>query len=128
MQGEVNVEKDYERIPCEHDIPISKSRIGEVSLMEKDYTTFICLENERIGSIGVIEEDCEIDDLWINSDVQGKGIGKIVYGHVEKELIKDGCSQITVGALDRAVSFWERMGFTTWDSWKDFNRMVKDVS
>jgi GNAT superfamily N-acetyltransferase len=71
--------------------------------------------NEIIASVFAWTADGDgvtIGHFCVNSDYRNKGIGKEMMDEIEKRIKKSGGKLITLGAVETAEGFYEKMGYT----------------
>ena len=56
---------------------------------------------------------CELDDLWVEPDAMGAGIGRLLFGHVASRSRELGADTLRWESDPNAVGFYERMGAAT---------------
>jgi ribosomal protein S18 acetylase RimI-like enzyme len=61
--------------------------------------------------LAVENEACELDDLFVEPDAMGQGIGRLLVEDVVARAAAAGASRVEVIANPRAVGFYERLGF-----------------
>jgi len=79
----------------------------------KGKIVFVAEENKIILGFGELESSGHIDRFYIASEHVGKGIGKIIYKHIEEEARLKNLNKLYVEASITAKAFFERMGFNT---------------
>jgi len=75
---------------------------------------------------GFPQEDTYLIGLFmIDADLQGKGIGQMLYRQMEKQAVGAGYRKMRLGVVegnDRALAFWENVGFTVTKMSEDIER------
>jgi ribosomal protein S18 acetylase RimI-like enzyme len=61
----------------------------------------------------VADGTCELDDLFVEPDSMGLGVGRLLVVDVAARATAAGAIRVTVIANPRAVGFYERLGFRT---------------
>ena len=56
-------------------------------------------------------EACELDDLFVEPDSMGRGVGRLLVEDVAARAAAAGANRVNVTANPRAVGFYERLGF-----------------
>jgi len=59
----------------------------------------------------VVHGRCELDDLFVEPDSMGLGVGRLLVGDVASRAAAAGASQVDVIANPNALGFYERVGF-----------------
>lgn len=56
---------------------------------------------------------CYIQNITIDPEERGKGIGSYVYNHIEQKYLKEHCQDfgIELTSVPDAVHFWRKQGF-----------------
>jgi ribosomal protein S18 acetylase RimI-like enzyme len=54
---------------------------------------------------------CELDDLFVEPDSTGSGVGRLLVEDVAARAAEEGASHVDVIANPNAVGFYERLGF-----------------
>ena len=64
-------------------------------------------------SVVILVEDgtCELDDLFVEPDSMGAGVGRLLVEDVAARATAAGANRVNVTANPRAVGFYERLGF-----------------
>ncbi|HIH10664.1 TPA: GNAT family N-acetyltransferase [Candidatus Woesearchaeota archaeon] len=75
----------------------------------------LCNPLPKILSFAKTSNPGEIKILYLDTQMQGKGIGKLLVGYVEKEADKQGYSELLVRSAERyrdtAYGFYEKLGY-----------------
>lgn len=96
----------------------------ELSLFKeliKDTNTFVIEDNNKIiASITVLIERkfihggrgvTHIEDVVVDKDYRGKGIGKLLLNKAKNEAEKNYCYKLILNCKDKLVPFYEKNGF-----------------
>ena len=59
----------------------------------------------------VEDRACELDDLFVEPDAMGRGIGRLLVADAAERALALGAERLNVTANPRAVGFYERLGF-----------------
>jgi GNAT superfamily N-acetyltransferase len=59
----------------------------------------------------VEDRACELDDLFVEPDSMGLGVGRLLVEDVAARAVTEGANCVTVTANPRALGFYERLGF-----------------
>ncbi len=51
-----------------------------------------------------------LDDLWIDPDWMGQGIGRLLFQHAEGQARRSGATRMEWEAEPNAIAFYEKMG------------------
>ena len=54
---------------------------------------------------------CELDDLFVEPDSMGLGVGRLLVEDVAARAATEGANRVMVTANPRALGFYERLGF-----------------
>jgi N-acetylglutamate synthase-like GNAT family acetyltransferase len=77
-------------------------------LNERD--VFVCLEGQRIvGTIGLGGN--QLRSLFVEPDLQGKGVGVRLVAHLEAHARKAGVAELLLSSSITARGFYERLGY-----------------
>lgn len=70
-------------------------------------------ENEIIGILTIMKNEnvAQLRGMAVSEDFQGKGIGKLLIERAEEILQNDKISKIWMNAREKAVPFYERLGY-----------------
>jgi len=86
----------------------------------------IFLKNEQgkvLGGVIVtfLWNGMEIDSLWVDESIRGKGWGRKLMDAVEKEGIKRGCTVAYTNTFPwQAPEFYEKLGYSEYGKLEDF--------
>ncbi len=61
--------------------------------------------------LSVEDAACELDDLFVEPDSMGLGVGRLLVEDVAARAATEGANRVTVTANPRALGFYERLGF-----------------
>lgn len=84
------------------------------AILEGRVRVAVDVAGRRLGfSVVLPVEDgtCELDDLFVEPDSMGLGVGRLLVGDVAARAIATGANRVNVTANPRAVGFYERLGF-----------------
>ena len=84
------------------------------AIAERRVRVAVDAAGQRLGfSVVLPVEDgsCELDDLFVEPDAMGLGIGRRLVEDVVARATAAGATRVTVIANARAVGFYERLGF-----------------
>ncbi|MFK7851496.1 MAG: GNAT family N-acetyltransferase [Akkermansiaceae bacterium] len=89
---------------------------SEVDLdKEQTYRHFGLFEGENIFATVMIvpytDDSCQVRQMAVDFDRQGKSVGRILLTAVEKQLYSDGIKQVFLHSRDVAIGFYERLGY-----------------
>lgn len=72
-------------------------------------------ENEIIGILTIMKNEnvAQLRGMAVSEDFQGKGIGKLLIERAEEILQNDKISKIWMNAREKAVPFYEKLGYKT---------------
>jgi ribosomal protein S18 acetylase RimI-like enzyme len=77
--------------------------------------TRVAMLHQRIAGFSVVlpiaGTSCELDGLFVEPDLMGRGIGRALVADVERTLRVQGVRYIDVIANPTAISFYTRLGF-----------------
>lgn len=70
-------------------------------------------ENEIIGILTIMKNEnvAQLRGMAVSEDFQGNGIGKLLIERAEEILQNDKISKIWMNAREKAVPFYERLGY-----------------
>lgn len=85
-------------------IPLIKDRI------KKGNNFIILLDNKLIATI-YINNANRPAGFAVKPKLQGKGYGRILLTHIEKEFIKRGYKRITLNSTTNSVEFYKKLGY-----------------
>ena len=88
--------------------PPDYSEWAEILRCKKPYVVF---DNGKIVAFMYMNSDGHIDYAYVAPEYQGKGVGKFLYGHIEKNAMKKSIRQMSVEASKLAMPFFKKMGF-----------------
>jgi GNAT superfamily N-acetyltransferase len=74
---------------------------------------------------GIIAETyygwCHIDLLWVREDLRGRGLGRRLMDHAEKEALSRGAKGVYLDTFSfQAPEFYTRLGYETFGMLPDF--------
>ncbi len=76
------------------------------------WPTFCAFRDGTLAGVLVIKPPCHLYQLFVRSDMHGKGIGRCLFEVAEKRVIEDtGDGLRTVNASLNAVGVYKRFGF-----------------
>ena len=78
--------------------------------LAKHLTLIATVEGSPIG-FAALEDNKNIDMLYVHPAVAGQGVGAMLYDALEKLAASRGASHLTVEASDSALGFFQRFGF-----------------
>lgn len=78
----------------------------------KDSKAIVAVEENQIAGFCDITDSGYLDRLYVHSDFQGQGIGKVLCSEAEKYAAAHGNNEITVYASITAKPFFEKMGYS----------------
>ena len=84
---------------------------GFAERLGKHLTLVATMEGSPVGFIS-LDKPTEIGLFYVHPAVAGRGVGKMLYGAVEKLSASRGTPHLSVEASDTAKEFFERRGFT----------------
>ena len=73
--------------------------------------TLVAEEGGEVVGFAELEEDGHLDMLYLREDAVGRGVGRGLYGAVEREARAEGLRRIFTEASITARPFFERRGF-----------------
>ena len=71
-------------------------------------------KGQAVGFSVVLPVDdgvCELDDLFVDPDSMGLGVGRLLVEDVAVRAATEGANRVMVTANPRALGFYERLGF-----------------
>lgn len=74
--------------------------------------TMVAESEGVIAGFAKLEAHGHIDCFYCHKDLQGQGIGKLLFNEIEKEARKQGLTTLFVEASITAKPFFEKMGFS----------------
>lgn len=87
---------------------------------QDDFIVAIC-EGRVVGfgHMGACEDreklvpsiELEVKGLYVSPEVVGRGVGRALFGELERRAVKRGCRQLTVWSTLNAIPFYESCGF-----------------
>lgn len=72
---------------------------------------FVAEEDGVLAGFGELESDGHIDRFYIHALFNGKGVGKLIYSHLENAARDKKLKRLFVEASITAKPFFEKMGF-----------------
>ena len=88
--------------------------VAEIDARVVGYCFCVITEQEE-NAILKRRKDLYIDDLCIDKEMRGSGVGKALYLHAEEYAKGIGCQSVTLnvwGGNDGAIAFYEKLGLT----------------
>lgn len=66
-----------------------------------------CEDREKL----VPSVELEVKGLYVSPEVVGRGVGRALFGELERRAVERGCRQLTVCSTLNAIPFYESCGF-----------------
>jgi len=96
--------------------PLGKERGSERNEGDATGIHFALYESGKLLAIARLDEvdpqTCQVRFVAVESDQQGKGIGKLIMGAVEERGKADGYEKLILHARNYALPFYEKLGYT----------------
>lgn len=108
---DVLYESLFQRKMAEVVIGVYQDKPVSFALFYHNFSTFL-------GKPGIY-----LEDLYVKSEVRGKGIGKIMLAFMAKLTLERNCSRLEWSCLDwneTSVQFYKQMGAVPMDEWTTF--------
>ncbi|ASW76099.1 hypothetical protein IQ37_05835 [Chryseobacterium piperi] len=77
----------------------------------KNQLVLVSTDHDRITGFCTLDKGHYIDFLFVHKDYLRKGIGSLLYTHMEQEAIKQNQKILTADVSKTAKPFFENMGF-----------------
>lgn len=83
---------------------------------DKDYVKLVAEKNRQVMGLLTIEikgKTCELDEIIVDKDIRGKGIGRAFLEYTKETALKRGCTEIQVSFAARnlrALKFYHSFG------------------
>ena len=90
--------------PDDLDEPRWRERIGALS-------PFVCEIHGRIAGYADLQPDGFIDHFYVRHDLQGRGIGKALFGTILQKAREQGLRELTADVSITAQPFFASLGF-----------------
>jgi len=104
--------------------PYAKVVIGEYKNKAVVFALYFHNFSTFLGRPGLY-----LEDLYVNPDMRGKGLGKIMLSYLAKTAIDLGCGRFEWWVLDwneTAINFYQSLGAEAMDEWT-VNRVAGDA-
>ena len=106
--------------------PLNKPRGSEKNEGDSSGEHFAFYENQvlkAIARLDIIEPTiCQVRFVAVDSEIQGKGYGKLLMQSIEEKAIKNGNTKMILHARDYAVEFYKKLNYNLiGESYKLFN-------
>jgi ribosomal protein S18 acetylase RimI-like enzyme len=92
------------------DLTISVPDIERMAVFVADSTDATGRRPVGVAAIERRTDDWSLEHFWILPSVEGRGIGRVLFTHVLREVGMNGGTAISIVSDPNAVGFYERMG------------------
>lgn len=97
---------------------VAETLIGEYEGTPVGYAIFFHNFSSFTGRIGIF-----IEDIYVKTEMQGKGFGQAMFACIAKLAIERKCGRLEWSCLDwnkPSIAFYEKMGATRLDEWSTY--------
>jgi GNAT superfamily N-acetyltransferase len=117
----------YERL--EHEVVATEALLHDALFVSKKANAFLCeIDGKTVGfalwfftfSTFLARPGLYLEDLYVEPEYRGQGIGQAVFKHLAKRAVAENCGRFEWAVLnwnEPAIKFYERMGSVPMSEW-----------